>query len=120
MNDYSVVRNQVVWKFLVEVVKEWVGSVSYPSFRNTNTFFSFFKLEHLPKTCAEAKKDDNLGVVHGVEEAMSLAAIRTCPKCTTPYIKSDGCNMIHCSSCGAGSCFICRKLVGFDFFSKKS
>lgn len=28
-------------------------------------------MDHLPRTCKEAKKDDNLGVVHGVEEAMS-------------------------------------------------
>jgi TRIAD3 protein (E3 ubiquitin-protein ligase RNF216) len=39
---------------------------------------------------AEAKADKR----HAVEDAMSEALIRKCPKCAKPYIKDSGCNKI--------------------------
>jgi hypothetical protein len=34
---------------------------------------------------------------HAVEDAMSEALIRKCPKCAKPYIKDSGCNKIRVS-----------------------
>lgn len=42
---------------------------------------------------AEAKADKR----HAVEDAMSEALIRKCPKCAKPYIKDSGCNKITVS-----------------------
>lgn len=47
---------------------------------------------------------------HTVEEAISAAKIRSCPKCKKAYIKSDGCNKISCG-CGSKSCYVCRKQI---------
>jgi E3 ubiquitin-protein ligase RNF216 len=45
-----------------------------------------------------------------VEEAISEAVIRKCPKCKKPIIKSDGCNKIRCA-CGAFMCYVCQKAI---------
>jgi len=39
------------------------------------------KQDHLPKSCEEAAKDNKLGAQHAVEEAMTKALLRHCPKC---------------------------------------
>ncbi|BGP10197.1 hypothetical protein JCM10049v2_006080 [Rhodotorula toruloides] len=75
--------------------------------------------DHLPKTCAEVDEDAKLNSVHQVEEAMSAALIRRCPKpgCGEPYIKDSGCNKIICSNCRTLSCYICGKIVaGYQHF----
>ena len=41
-------------------------------------------------------------------EAISRAKIRTCPKCHTSFVKSDGCNKMTCR-CGLKMCYICRQ-----------
>ncbi|KAL8292191.1 hypothetical protein RQP46_001657 [Phenoliferia psychrophenolica] len=63
------------------------------------------KDEHLPKSCEEMIKDND---IHAVEDAMSAALLRRCPKCTVPYLKSDGCNYITCAQCHTGSCYVCQ------------
>lgn len=51
-----------------------------------------------------------------VEEAITAAKIRKCPKCNNPFIKSDGCNKIRCG-CGALSCYLCSQVItGYDHF----
>lgn len=45
---------------------------------------------HIPKTCAEHKKEMGLSVRRQVEEAMSAAMIRKCNKCGTPFVKEEG------------------------------
>ncbi|KAL7480174.1 hypothetical protein ACHAW6_006854 [Cyclotella cf. meneghiniana] len=56
-----------------------------------------------------------------VEEAMTNAVIRKCPRpfCRKPFMKTDGCNKITCS-CGAFICYICRneipRNVGYNHF----
>lgn len=42
--------------------------------------------------------DRKLDKRHAVEDAMSAAFIRNCPKCEKPFIKDSGCNKITVSS----------------------
>lgn len=72
------------------------------------------KRDHLPKTCAEVSDAElKLKSAHTVEEAMSEALIRRCPKvgCGEPYVKeAESCNKIRCSNCGTLSCYVCNKV----------
>ncbi|KAI0713080.1 hypothetical protein C8T65DRAFT_739128 [Cerioporus squamosus] len=77
------------------------------------------KLDHLPKSCQEVDDDKKLGVRHAIEEAMTAALMRNCPKCNKAFIKEMGCNKMTCPNCGTLSCYICRKvIVGYDHFSQ--
>ncbi|KAL7570688.1 hypothetical protein ACA910_017812 [Epithemia clementina (nom. ined.)] len=48
---------------------------------------------------------------HGVEEAMSMAKIRSCPTCHKAFLKETGCNKIQCTSCQTLSCYVCRQVI---------
>jgi len=66
------------------------------------------KEPHVPLRCEEVvqlKRQDEGRLK--VEEALAEAKIRKCPKCTTPFVKSDGCNKMTCR-CGTKMCYICR------------
>ncbi|WVR04125.1 hypothetical protein IAU60_001124 [Kwoniella sp. DSM 27419] len=67
--------------------------------------------DHIPRTCAEVEADLKLNNRHVVEDAMSEALIRRCPKCAKPYVKDDGCNKIICSKCRTMSCYICQRQI---------
>ncbi|BGP18474.1 hypothetical protein JCM10213_001211 [Rhodosporidiobolus nylandii] len=72
------------------------------------------KKDHLPKTCREVDNDAVISTVHRVEEAMTEALLRRCPKegCGEPFIKEQGtCNKITCSSCRTLSCYICKQII---------
>ena len=43
-----------------------------------------------------------------VEQAMSMAVKRVCPRCNTSFIKSAGCNKLTCP-CGYKMCYVCRR-----------
>ncbi|KAK3293939.1 uncharacterized protein B0H64DRAFT_399086 [Chaetomium fimeti] len=43
-----------------------------------------------------------------VEQAMSLAVKRVCPRCNTSFVRDSGCNKMTCP-CGYEMCYICRK-----------
>jgi E3 ubiquitin-protein ligase RNF216 len=76
---------------------------------------------HVPKSCEEAKKDAGLPERHLVEEAMTEALIRTCPKCKVKIIKEWGCNKMVCVKCGCSMCYICKKdisRIGYNHFKE--
>jgi len=58
----------------------------------------------------EHSADAGIRAAHLVEEAMSNALIRECPKCKAKFYKEEGCNKMRCS-CGTNSCYICRAIV---------
>jgi TRIAD3 protein (E3 ubiquitin-protein ligase RNF216) len=64
---------------------------------------------HVPKTCEEAKKDRGVSERHLVEEAMSEALIRNCPRCQAKIVKEFGCNKMTCPSCRCCMCYLCKK-----------
>lgn len=43
-----------------------------------------------------------------VEEAMTAARLRYCPKCNTPFFKSGGCNAVTCPQCYSYFKYECR------------
>ncbi|OJJ66872.1 hypothetical protein ASPBRDRAFT_34625 [Aspergillus brasiliensis CBS 101740] len=76
---------------------------------------------HIPRTCAEAKKEKGIPERHLVEEAMSEALIRPCPKCKVKIIKESGCNKMICSKCQTAMCYVCKKDItreGYDHFQR--
>ncbi|TRX98749.1 hypothetical protein FHL15_000091 [Xylaria flabelliformis] len=46
-----------------------------------------------------------------VEQAMSMAIKRICPRCSTSFVKTAGCNKLTCP-CGYKMCYVCRKDIG--------
>ncbi|KAK4099353.1 hypothetical protein N658DRAFT_498496 [Parathielavia hyrcaniae] len=46
-----------------------------------------------------------------VEQAMSMAVKRVCPRCNTSFVKTSGCNKLACP-CGYKMCYVCRKDIG--------
>lgn len=51
-----------------------------------------------------------------VEQAMSLAVKRVCPRCATSFVKSAGCNKLTCP-CGYRMCYVCRADLGRDGYA---
>ncbi|KAE8385925.1 hypothetical protein BDV23DRAFT_164041 [Aspergillus alliaceus] len=76
---------------------------------------------HIPKTCDEARREKGLPARHLVEEAMSDALIRNCPKCNVKIIKESGCNKLVCSRCACVMCYLCKKNITreqYDHFGR--
>ncbi|EPE03610.1 ring finger protein [Ophiostoma piceae UAMH 11346] len=75
---------------------------------------------HIPKTCEEAERErgDQPSARLLVEEAMSMAMIRSCNKCTTPFIKEHGCNKMTCTNAGCGNvqCYVCHMSCDYSHF----
>lgn len=46
-----------------------------------------------------------------VEQAMSMAVKRVCPRCSMSFVKSAGCNKLACP-CGYKMCYVCRADLG--------
>ncbi|KZO97505.1 hypothetical protein CALVIDRAFT_479838 [Calocera viscosa TUFC12733] len=77
------------------------------------------KQDHLPKSCKEMEQDMRLNARHAVEEAMTNALMRKCPKCHHPFVKEGGCNKMMCNQCQTMSCYICRQVInGYDHFNQ--
>ena len=65
---------------------------------------------HIPLRCEEVEKEVEADGRKKVEEAMTAARVRTCPKpgCGKRFYKVQGCNKMTCS-CGTYMCYVCRK-----------
>ncbi|KDN51886.1 hypothetical protein RSAG8_00437, partial [Rhizoctonia solani AG-8 WAC10335] len=67
---------------------------------------------HGGKSCEEiAQQEKSSRGEHAIAEAMTMALIRDCPDCQTPFMKESGCNKMNCPKCGTVSCYICRQRV---------
>ena len=66
------------------------------------------KKAHIPLRCEEVRQQERQDEGRlKIEEALSEAKMRTCPKCKKKFIKSDGCNKMTCA-CGMKLCYVCR------------
>lgn len=63
---------------------------------------------HIPLKCSEVEKKKDTAKRVSVEEAMTQARVRECPRCHTRFYKTEGCNKMTCS-CGAFICYCCRE-----------
>ncbi|KAJ3490885.1 hypothetical protein NLJ89_g11396 [Agrocybe chaxingu] len=77
------------------------------------------KPDHLPKSCKEVEEDKHLDGRHAIEEAMTRALMRNCPKCHKAFVKDAGCNKMTCPHCRTLSCYVCRKVInGYEHFNQ--
>eukprot|EP01135_Chromosphaera_perkinsii_P009633 Nk52_evm83s1810 gene=Nk52_evmTU83s1810 len=72
------------------------------------------KAGHEGLKCNEVETGEATALRKQVEEEMSRAMIRSCPKCGTEFLKEDGCNKMRCPKCRALSCYICRELINLE------
>ncbi len=103
--------------FQVEMTDEAGNVLNCPS-----CFKSTCKLckeeSHVPLKCSEVEKKGQTSKRLSVEEAMTEARIRECPKCKTRFFKIEGCNKMTCT-CNTLICYICRAdvtKVGYAHF----
>ena len=69
---------------------------------------------HIPLSCDEIEKDDEVKARTKVENAMTEAMLRECPSCKKKFFKEEGCNKMTCT-CGQTMCYLCRKPVSNDY-----
>ena len=62
---------------------------------------------HIPMSCEEFKKENGIGERHAIEEARTMALIRSCRKCKVQILKEDGCNKVVCTNCYSVICDFC-------------
>lgn len=79
---------------------------------------------HIPFKCSEVEKKNETSARLSVEEAMTKARVRFCPKgCKQPFFKVEGCNKMTCPTCKTFICYICRaeipKSLGYGHFCQK-
>ncbi|KAL8785456.1 MAG: hypothetical protein Q9195_008633 [Heterodermia aff. obscurata] len=80
------------------------------------------KDSHIPMSCREYKESLGVDERHAVEEAMTKALLKTCPKCGKQILKQDGCNKVICF-CGGMLCDYCGKDItkeGYQHFEGPS
>lgn len=68
---------------------------------------------HIPLRCEEVEKEQETKGRITVEEAISQAKIRKCPKCKKAFLKDSGCNKITCG-CGHKICESCVSALAVD------
>ena len=78
------------------------------------------KTPHLPLLCSEVAEKSKTSSRTRVEEAMTAARVRECPKCSKRFYKIDGCNKMTCA-CGTKICYVCREqVVSYAHFCQKA
>lgn len=83
---------------------------------NRETCVECGEVAHIPLKCNEVEKKKDTNKRLSVEEAMTQARIRECPKCKTRFFKTEGCNKMTCS-CGINICYTCRKDITKEGYS---
>jgi hypothetical protein len=76
------------------------------------------KVAHIPLKCKEVEDQKTTESRLTVEEAMTKARLRECPKCHIRFFKVEGCNKMTCN-CGTRMCYICRQditKIGYSHF----
>ncbi|KAK3072921.1 hypothetical protein LTR53_005920 [Teratosphaeriaceae sp. CCFEE 6253] len=74
---------------------------------------------HIPISCEQHAKDNQIDHRHKIEEAMTAAMIRACNKCKKQFIKDYGCNKMMCPSCNNLQCYVCsQSLAGYEHFDQ--
>mmetsp|Transcript_16321 Transcript_16321/g.23011 ORF Transcript_16321/g.23011 Transcript_16321/m.23011 type:complete len:420 (-) Transcript_16321:18-1277(-) len=86
----------------------------------TNNLFQCPQIDCGAKTCSKCKEEFHKGTCEEnqkltnkrltIEEAMTQAFVRTCPKCKASFVKNAGCNLMTCS-CGTYMCYACKKVI---------
>ena len=95
---------QIQFELPEEIMVLVCGSCQYQSCRNCKIEWT---AEHQGKKCEELETDDTTKQRRLLEEQMSEAIMRRCPKCKTPLIKNQGCNKLTCN-CGGKLCYVCK------------
>ncbi|MCJ1353893.1 MAG: hypothetical protein MMC33_003880 [Icmadophila ericetorum] len=72
---------------------------------------------HIPLTCEQYKKEQGVDERHVLEEAMTDALLRKCPRCKIPILKDGGCNKLICSQCKCYVCDYCGKDISSEGYS---
>jgi len=62
---------------------------------------------HLPLSCKENERKDEVRKRTFIENKMSEAMMRNCVNCKKPLVKNGGCNWVTCT-CGTKMCYFCR------------
>ncbi|KAF8954518.1 hypothetical protein BDZ97DRAFT_1864738 [Flammula alnicola] len=71
------------------------------------------------RVLCEFEEDKHLDGRHAIEEAMTRALMRNCPKCQKAFIKEQGCNKMTCPNCRTLSCYVCRQVIsGYEHFNQ--
>ena len=67
---------------------------------------------HGKNKCGKINDKTNIDAIRQiVSETLTNALTHKCPKCSTKYIKEDGCNKMTCPTCGSYSCYVCNLLI---------
>ncbi|RFU72402.1 hypothetical protein TARUN_9852 [Trichoderma arundinaceum] len=103
-----------VW---MRISTEWKHAVSRHSRRRRGLQFSCQNPECGRVSCLSCNKvwtdihvcnESSLVALRTqVEQAMSMAIKRVCPRCNTSFVKNAGCNKLTCP-CGYKMCYVCR------------
>ena len=63
---------------------------------------------HIPQSCEEAETESEVRARTRVEDAMTDALVRECPRCKRKFVKEGGCNSMRCE-CGQSMCYLCKQ-----------
>ena len=144
-----LLTTQMTKSFAVWIPNVWRKPAGELSYGNLYIFYilrvirNAFRLckesNHIPLRCDEVEKGVELEMRKFIEEHVTEAMIRKCPRCTQVidtlvygnmittqicffffqrFYKVEGCNKMTCSSCGLFICYVCRETInGYDHFT---